>query len=985
MNHPDSVHCPRLIEIAMPIREVSAESVRQKSAQRGHISTLHIWWARRPIAASRAVVFASVIPDPDDPRCPAAFRRAVERLLKTDVPRELRQRRQGRNWIQDHDPYAPYANIEDTLRNRLLAFIAKWSPEYLEFQAGRLPDPPRSAQLLDDRSLIKWETTDPESDQGRAVIQIARELVRASCPGPAPTILDPFAGGGAIPLEASRLGCSAIANEYDPVAYLVLRATCEYPRTFGKSGIRSVPVIALGQEIAETRNVDNVLAFDFERWARWVIDRTRSEVTELYNRPSSNGNAVLGYYWVRIVHCVNPSCGGEIPLLRNLLLCTKETKRVALGLNVDTTHRTISFHILRGRDICETQGPKRQRGSAICPHCNQPNTEANLRTAAIAGHLTERLVAVIEQNKEKEKVYRLPDSSDVAAFEAANRIDVDIPQEYIVPEINGPSASRRAGSHRSINLELYGITRWGQLFNRRQLVLLQTLVRHVREAISSIEREAEDETYAKALATYLGLWLSRSSARYCAVTIWHTGEEKFEHPFGRQSVPMTWDYAEVNPFTEGSAGLRSSLKQMLRVIERESSHSGEVDVLLGSADSLQLAAGSVDCVVTDPPYGNSIAYADLADYFYVWLKRTLADTMPDVFSTPQTPKAKEATSHKHRHEGSQERANAHYQQVLTESFREARRVSKPPHILAVMFAHQTTEAWSALLSALNTAGFSPNATWPIDTELTTALKGGLSALSSSVTVVCRPRVVGAAESFRNVKNEIERVVHESVQRFWSYGFRGADLIVACYGPAVGVFGKFERVEKADGTVVGIPELLELARRSARDAIAGGFRGDNVSTLYYVWANLYATSDQAWDDARLVAQVGGESDDAMDLARGEGIFVVEGSRVRLALLADRKGRKGLGADPSAPLIDVLHRAMLLWQEERRAELVAYLLTRGFFDDGAVFWKLAQALFEVLPRDSDDWKLVSALLSERQSLTMEAKRSTAQAAQRQLFAE
>jgi putative DNA methylase len=740
----NDTECPRLIEIALPIREISAESVRQKSAQRGHISTLHVWWARRPIPASRAVVFASLVPDPDDPRCPPSFKDAVDRLLRTAVPTELQQRRSGRRWIPDPDPYAPYGSIDDSLRNRLLAFIAKWSPEYLEFQAGRTGTPPKPAHLLDDRSLVKWEASDPANAQGRAVLRIAEQLVRASHPDSEPVVLDPFAGGGAIPLEASRLGCFAIGNDYDPVAYLILRATCEYPQAFGKPAARLVSVSALGHELTDDRQVDNALAFDFEKWARWVIDQTRSELCELYT--TSSRNELLGYYWVRVVSCANPSCGGEIPLLRNLLLCKKDGKRVALRLLLDENRRTVSFDIVRNDAIRSTEGPKRQRGSAVCPHCMQPNTEANLRAAAVAKRLTERLVVVIEQAENGDKLYRLADDRDLAAFEAALSRQVEVPQEYIVPEVNSPTASPRAGSHRSINLELYGITRWGQLFNHRQLVLMNTLVRRVREAIHSIERETRDDAYAKALATYLGLWLSRSSARYCAATIWHIQEEKFEHPFGRQSVPMTWDYPEVNPFTAGSAGLSSSLEQMLRVIRRESGHAGSVKALLGSADSMRLDDGSVDCVITDPPYGNSIAYADLADYFYVWLKRTLGDTLPDVFVTPQTPKEKEATSHKHRHEGSQQRANTHYELLLGDSFREAIRVTRPPQLLVVMFAHQTTDAWSALLKALHAAGFSPDATWPIDTELTTALKGGLSALASSVTVVCRPRVIGAAES-----------------------------------------------------------------------------------------------------------------------------------------------------------------------------------------------------------------------------------------------
>ncbi|GIX50688.1 MAG: hypothetical protein KatS3mg132_882 [Limisphaera sp.] len=261
---------PRLIEVALPIREISAESVRDKSLRHGHISTLHLWWARRPLAASRAVVFASLVPDPDDPRCPAEFRAAVERHLKTHVPAELKYYRRGRQVHRDEDPYRPYEGMPDTLRNRLLMFIAKWSPESLAFEAGKAKKEPDPKYLLDDRSLVKWETSDPENPQGREVLRIARELVKAAYGGETPTVLDPFAGGGSIPLEAGRLGCQAIANDYNPVAYLILRATCEFPQKYGRPGKRKVVVEEFGKEVEREIEVPNVLVHDVEKWANWI-------------------------------------------------------------------------------------------------------------------------------------------------------------------------------------------------------------------------------------------------------------------------------------------------------------------------------------------------------------------------------------------------------------------------------------------------------------------------------------------------------------------------------------------------------------------------------------------------------------------------------------------------------------------------------------------------------------------------------------------
>lgn len=963
--------CPRLIEVALPIREISAESVRDKNIHHAHISHLHIWWARRPLAASRAVVFASLVPDPDDPRCPADFRAAVERHLKTHVPSELKHYRRGRETRRDEDPYRPYDSIPDTLRNRLLMFIAKWSPESLAFEVGKRQNAAAPKELLDDRSLVKWETSDPENAQGREVLRIARQLVKVAHGGEVPTVLDPFAGGGAIPIEVGRLGCQAVANDYNPVAHLILRATCEFPQKYGKPGKRKARVEEFGKKVEREGQVPNVLVHDFEKWATWVLDRAREKIEHLYPA-GKDGRPALAYLWARTVPCSNFSCQGAIPLLRSLVICSKGTK-VALTLDVDKERKEVSFGIAKGKAVKRTDGTKRERGPAICPYCEQHTSEEEIRTAGRDGRMGEQMVCVVVEGKGG-KDYRPVEATDLAGFARAKGIEVERPGENI-PE-----------NQWNVKTWLYGMNTWGALFNQRQLVAIQTFVASLHDALNAMEKEIPDKGYRLGLALYLGLWLDRIAVFNNNVTRWRSSHQKSETPFGGQAIPIIWDYPEVNPLADTSGTASTQLRYMLKVIEHERFANGsdlqEPGILLGNAASLPLASEAVDCVVTDPPYDDAISYGDLSDFFYVWLKRSIGSLFPEVFSTPLTPKADEATSLRHRHDGSQERARAHYRRLLKESFSEALRLVREPKLVTVMFAHQSTDAWTALLSALFEAGLSPDATWPIATEMPkTALALGTASLETSVTVACRPRVVGSAVSFKAVRSEIEEVVGRSVKRFWSYGFRGADLIVACYGPAVGVFGKYERVEKADGTPVGIPELLELAKQAARDAIAGEFRGDNLSTLYYVWANLYGAAEQAWDDARLVVQIGGDEDNAMEIARGHGIFVVDGSRCRLALLEDRASRRGLGIDQNPPHIDALHRSMAFWKDEKRGELVDYLAERDLLEDGP-FWKLAQALFEVLPRDLEDWKLVNALLGERQTLRTEGKRTAFRNAQRDL---
>ena len=418
--------CPRLIEVAMPVREISAESVREKSIRHGHISTLHLWWARRPLAASRAIVFASLVPDPDDAECPPEFTRAVQRLLKDDVPSALQTYGRGRNALRDTDPYRPYEELDDTPRNRLLSFIAKWSRPWLDFERGLTATQPPVKQRLDDRSLVKWETSDPANVQGQEVLRIARELVQIANGGETPTVLDPFAGGGSIPLEALRVGCSTLANDYNPVACLVLRATCDLPRRFGRPGVRR-------DDEGADREVPNVLVHDIEKWATWVLCRARERIGHLYPE-GEDGHPVVGYMWARTAPCANPSCRKDVPLLRSLLVCNKKGKRVALAMAV--AGGNVTFGLTRGRSITGTDGTMRKGGDCRCPVCGQVTPVERIREAGVAGRMGERMVAAITDTPNG-KAYRPIEPSDTAAFEDARRLEEDVerPAEPIRPEV----------------------------------------------------------------------------------------------------------------------------------------------------------------------------------------------------------------------------------------------------------------------------------------------------------------------------------------------------------------------------------------------------------------------------------------------------------------------------------------------------------------------------------------------------------------------
>ncbi len=960
--------CPRLIEVALPIREISAESVRDKSLRHGHISTLHLWWARRPLSASRAIVFASLVPDPDHPDCPQDFKDTVYRFLgKGNVPRILQQYRRGRHDFESTDPYKPYEGMEDTLRNRLLTFIARWSPEWIQFEAGRSDKQPGPSEMLDDRCLVKWETSDPQNEQGKVILHIAKELIRIANGGETPTVLDPFSGGGSIPLEAGRLGCNTIANDYNPVAYLILRATCEYPQKYGKPGRRNGPN-------GEESEVPNVLAFDVDYWAKRVQEIAKVQINEFYP-VGMDGNPIVGYLWARTVLCANPNCKAEIPLLRSLTICEKTNKKYTLTMQLDRNNKSVKFGVVHNDVTAETTGTMLSGGNCNCPFCEQITSVQHIRQSGLDGKIGEVMLAVVTDTPDG-KSYRTVEKLDLEAYQKAKLVyaDIEKPTEFIVPEINSPQADIDAGAHRSISVDMYGYKTFASLFNPRQLVCMSAFVIAINQVETELLAQVNDSEYRKCIMLYLGVLLSRISQRMSNIGIWNTGGEKFEHPFGRQSLAMVWDYPEVNPFSDSTGGTDGQLGWIQRVIAHEQVQgtiSNSISVRQGDAASINGSVKPVQTIITDPPYFDAIAYADLSDYFYVWLKRVLNNSFPSAFITPQTPKIDEAVAHKHRHHGKKELGKKHFSKKLAESFATAKKHCRQDGTVSIMFAHQSTEAWTALIDAIFSAGLNITATYPIDTERVLALKKDISALASSITVVCRHREFGNAITFRDVRALIEKEVAKAVNRFWNYGFRGADLIVACFGPAVGVFGQFERVERADGTLVGVKELLDFVRECALKAIAGEFNGDHLSRLYFVWVNLYGTSVQKFNDARLVIQIGGGDDINIDIAKQEKLFIVDGSDCRLALLADRTDISKLGREPESPLIDRLHFAMRLWQAELRNDLIGYLRSNDLLEDER-FWKLAQALFEVLPRTEVDWKLVSALLSERDTLKLESRK-------------
>ncbi|MGL1937136.1 MAG: DUF1156 domain-containing protein [Fibrobacterales bacterium] len=1014
----------------MPVKEISAESVRDKSIRNGHISTLHLWWARRPLPVCRAVVFASLVPDPLDVNCSQQFKDCVELLLMNNA---------DVNSSFSADVYKPYDDIpftaivdpmEDNLRNRLMMFIGKFSDTFLKNE--KVGEKTPSKDQISDYSLIKWENKNNES-----IIVIAQKLIwvaynseksdkdKKSCEellinfeehlqgikksekdlfltvnrhilnddiinkesllasaiegflNNMPKVFDPFAGGGAIPLEAARLGCKSFGNDINPVAHIIQKGSLEYPQRFGKEIRYSIdeynrlydPVVMP----IESQNyygdniiVKNRLSHDVEYWAKILISRAHEKTLDYYKIDKSE-NAPILYYWARVGVCSNPSCMAHVPLLKQFYLSKRRgaDKKNYVYLNPIIKDNNVSFEIKNGE--CDLEGWNK-RTNLVCPCCGNVTDSKVLKKQFVDGIAYDKLLVVVYQG-EKGKDFRISTEQDLSLLNKIPHIDRT---EF--------SSKMQVGNNRNFNTPGWGVTNFNEMFNKRQffgIYMLITEFDKIKQYFS--ETKVYPKEYSKAVSTYIGILIDRIIARNNSFCVWHILQETVEHPFGRQAIPMVFDYPEMNMFSNLSGACLGQLPQVLAVINSESGFNVTTCSNSSSGDEMQFKSKYITATITDPPYFDAIAYADLSDFFYLWLKRTLKDYYPLNFSTPQTPKSEECTALKHHHLGDIKKAEQHFEAKLKQVFIAIEKQTNG--LVSIMFAHQSTKAWSTLCNSILLSNMNISASWANDTEITGALKSKKATLATSVTVSCRPiQRIGIGE-YRKVKRNIDTKIRKEVKFLYELGYRGADLLTACFGQAVGEFGQYETVEKADGSEVTVVELLEMAREAAFNAIISDIDTDDATRFYIGWLNLFGFSEATHDDVRRVSQIG-LSIDADELV-STNILHREGSKEHLTTLKQRIDKDSkLGQFKKDFDIDKAHRAMWLYVNPDRQVLLQYVKQYAENSESSL-WRVINSLGELLPPDSEDGKAAMGLLSNKEMLIRESKSLPAEAEQESLF--
>jgi adenine-specific DNA methylase len=777
--------CKRLAEVDFPIAVVSKHAAREKSIRHGHPSTLHLWWARRPLASCRAMLLALLLPDPCDEHCPEEFK-AEARAVLDPLPGQV-------------------GNTDDELREALLRLIGE---------------------------VASWDL----ATSSRPFLEAARGLVKAGYPNETPVVVDPFAGGGSIALEALRLGCDVFASDLNPVACLILKTVLE-----------DIPRQGPG------------FADELHRLGMEITGAVEKELADFYP-VDPDGAKPIAYLWARTVRCEGAHCGAEIPLVRSFWLSKKAARRKALRYVIErpnTVPPIVTFEIFTPQSDTEVPRGTVARAKATCPCCGATMAPDRVRTQlaiqrggadTIFSSAAERvggarLLAVATlKTGEQGRQYRLPMDRD---FEAVRRAHIAISKLKNIKIAEGltaiPNEPLPPIGTLGFRVQRYGMTEWGDLFTARQKLALHTVASLISERAPAIP------TVALALGKLADL----------ANTIcrWEPVAECPRNVFAAGRVKMGWDFAEGSIISASSGSFSVCVDNLIEGIISVGQLESTGSYQIAKAQNSLMNESSADVWFTDPPYDDQIPYADLSDVFFVWLKRALPGhpLMCDPFdsSNPLTPKAAEAVRDETKIVDGRRKDRAFFEDAMSRAFAAGDRITREDGIGCVIFAHKTTEGWEALLSGMTRGGWTIRGSWPIATETAHRLRARDSAaLATSVHLICRRRSKDEIGDWADVLRELPDRVGVWMARLEREGVRGADLVFACIGPALEIFSRYSRVETPDGREVLLAEYLEkvwevvgraalhqilgTAEAQARNSGAGALEEDARLTALFLW-------------------------------------------------------------------------------------------------------------------------------------------------------
>jgi len=904
----------RFIEWDLPLAEISKESAREKSIRHGHPSTLHIWWARRPLASSIATNFSALIDLPDDSK----QRKEITELIK---------------------------------------------------------------------KIISWDSI---KDNNNLNIKKAKLLIQKQWGDHPPKILDPYAGGGSIPLAALRLGCEIYANDYNPVAVLIQIASLEWPQKFGV--LIPHPEKRLGID-GKAEHI-NFLVYMLNKWANKILIQTKEEIGQFY---SNNGNRTIpvGYLWARTIPCQNPNCNMEIPLIRQYWLANSTNKKIAYKPVILKSKNEIRYDIVNGDmgdfdpNIGSISG-----GKVCCPLCKQTMPSTEIRRLALDGKMNAKMMVVVYQDSDHNgKLYRIATDADIDLYNQTISylekkikkwpfVETPLPDEFI----RTPSGNEVLDSSGSffVHLQpvLYGISRFHELFNTRQKLAHLTFLENIKESYDNIIKDCnkilkdkddiDSNEAAKAIIGYLALGLDRQLDYNSTISRWVSNGEFIGNTFTRQALPMVWDYFELNPWSGSTGDWNSAINWISRVLINLSDNSNHPAILTqSSATSIPYNDNYFDAIFTDPPYYDNVPYADLSDFFYVWLKRCLGDIFPDIFSTPLTPKTDECIENesllrrtskieKKDYDTLSIKDKKYFNDRLTTSFKEIRRVLKPEGIATIVYAHKTTEGWETVLNSLVNSGLVVTASWPIHTEMAARMRAKASAaLASSVYMVCRKTERKKVGFYSELQPQIKEMIETKLQQFWNEGISGGDFFISAIGPSMEIFSQYERVEKLSGEQVSTAELLDYIRSVSTDFIvrkllknASSANIDSESDFYLAYRWTYLDNIVEYDDARKLASASGIN---LEDLWGPGGFVKKtGSTISVLGPKERDH-----FDSVKSMVDVMHRSLLLWENGKKDEITELLTKTGYAENPA-FKQFCQAIAESLLNGNKEKQLLEGFL-------------------------